>query len=161
VSSVGDLLRGDSVLDLGPLPAPRLAPAATVQQALQFLARGRRGAVVVVEGLRPVGIFSERDVVLRLRPELFVSRAERGRTPVGEIMSRPPVTVRRQTTLAEAIETMERLQHRHLVVVDREGELRGLLTSNDIIQHLTDQFPEQTVNLPPRLRQHYDRSEGA
>ena len=45
--------------------------------------------------------------------------------------------------------------------MDREGDLKGLLTSNDLIQYLTDQFPEETVNLPPRLRQRYRSPEGA
>ena len=47
------------------------------------------------------------------------------------------------------------------VVVDRAGQLRGLLTTSDIIQFLTDQFPEDTVNLPPRLRQQYRSPGGA
>jgi CBS domain-containing protein len=76
-------------------------------------------------------------------------------------MSTPPVTVSRSTTLSEALETMDRLQHRHLVVVNRQGELKGMLTTNDIVQFLTDQFPEDTVNLPPRLRQQYRSVEGA
>lgn len=156
-----DLIRQSRVLDLGPLPAPRLPANVTVQQALQFLARGRRGAIVIVDGLRPTGIFTERDVLCRLTEGLFTSQEERRRTAIREVMSQPPVTVRRQVTLAEALETMDRLQHRHLVVVDRQGDLKGLLTTNDIVQFLTDQFPEDTVNLPPRLRQHYPKSEGA
>jgi len=51
--------------------------------------------------------------------------------------------------------------HRHLVVVDRDGDLKGLLTTNDIVQFLTDQFPEETINLPPRLHQKYETPEGA
>ena len=52
-------------------------------------------------------------------------------------------------------------KYRHLVVIDRAGQLRGLLTTSDIIQFLTDQFPEDTVNLPPRLHQQYRSPEGA
>ncbi len=161
MNAVRDLIRRSRVLDLGPLPAPRLEPNVTVQQALQFLVRGRRGAIVIVDGLRPIGVFTERDVLYRLPEGLFASREGRSKTPVREIMSTPPVTVKRQTTLAEALETMDRLQHRHLVVVDGQGELKGMLTTNDIVQFLTDQFPEDTVNLPPRLRQQYRSIEGA
>lgn len=149
------------MLDLGPLPAPRLEPKATVHQTLQFLARGRRGAVVVVDGLRPVGIFTERDVLYRLRGGLLVSRQKRKTTQLRDVMSSPVSTIRRQATLYEAIETMDRMAHRHLVVIDRDGNLRGLLTTNDLIHYLTDQFPEDTVNLPPRLHQSYDSAEGA
>jgi len=161
VDTLKHMLEASRLLDLGPLPAPRLAPVATVQQSLQFLVRGRRGAIVVVDGMRPIGIFTERDVVHRMPTGLFTSRQEREHTPVRDVMSQPPVTVRRQAKLVEAVETMARLSHRHLVVVDRKDELRGLLTTGDIIQFLTDQFPEETINLPPRLRQLFRSSEGA
>ena len=156
-----DLIRDNLVLDLGPLPAPRLAPVATVYQALQFLLRGRRGAVVAVEHSRPVGILTERDVLFRLPEGLFASREGLRKAPLAEVMSKPPLTVRRQETLFDAIGSMVRHGCRHLVVVDRKGELRGLLTSSDIVQHLTDQFPEETLNLPPHLDQLYRSPEGA
>ena len=153
MNSLKDLIADNRVLDLGPLPAPRLAPNATMRQALQFLVRGRRGAIVVVEGLRPVGIFTERDVLER--------DGSGDRNPISEKMSRPPITIRRSASLRDAIAAMVEHGCRHLVVVDREGDLKGLLTSNDLIQYLTDQFPEETVNLPPRLRQRYRSPEGA
>ena len=161
MNSLRDLIRENQILDMGPLPAPRLAPNATVHQALQFLVRGRRGAIVVVEGSRPVGIFTERDVLYRLPSGLFTSRDDRNRMPLSEVMSQPPVTVRRSDRLSEAIDSMVREQYRHLVVVNRQGELKGLLTTHDIVQFLTDQFPEETVNLPPRLHQQYRSREGA
>jgi CBS domain-containing protein len=123
-----------------------------------MLVRGRRGGVVVVEGARPVGIYTERDV-LQARG-VAGPRERTGRTPLGSVMTRPVVTVRRDATLREAIESMVG-GRRHLVVVDSRGELRGLLTTSDIVQFLTDQFPEDAVNLPPRLRQRFERPEGA
>ena len=161
MNTVRDMLGRNRVLDLGPLPAPRLEPNATAHQAIQFLRRGRRGALVVVERMTPVGILTERDVLNRIQKGIFTSRRERMHTALSAIMSRPPTTVRRQTTLADAIGRMVELKHRHLVVVDRQGELRGLLTTNDLIQFVTDQFPEEIVNLPPHLRQQYRSSEGA
>lgn len=158
MATIRDLLRDTPLLDLGPLPAPRLPVTATVQQALFMLVRGRRGAVVLLEGMRPAGIFTERDVLVRL-PEGLLAAPRR--VLVREVMSRPPVTARRQTPLAEVIGTMARRHFRHVVVVDRNDELRGMVTTGDIVQFLTDQFPEETVNLPPRLRQVFRRPEGA
>jgi len=157
LNSLKDLIAENRVLDLGPLPAPRLAPNATMHQALQFLVRGRRGAIVVVDGLRPLGIFTERDVLHR-----DGSVSGRGdTTPISECMSRPPATIRRSASLRDAIAAMVENGYRHLVVVDRAGDLKGLLTTNDLIQYLTDQFPEETVNLPPHLHQRYRTPEGA
>lgn len=161
MNTLSELIRQDRVMDLGPLPAPRLAPNATVHQALQFLTRGRRGAIVVVEGLRPVGIFTERDVLVRLGEDLSESREEQMRSALRDVMSQPVVTVRRQDSLHAAIEKMVDKRIRHLVVVDRHGDLQGLLTTNDLVQFLTDQFPEDTLNLPPRLHQQYTSREGA
>ncbi len=155
-----NLLEEDRVLDLGPLPAPRLPADATLPQAIQFLVRGRRGAIVIVDGMRPIGIFSERDVVNRVSTSVFSSRDESSKIALRELMSHPPITVRRQATLAEAMALMVERGLRHLVVVDAEGQLRGLLTTNDLIQFFTDQYPEETVNLPPRLHQVYATPEG-
>jgi len=161
MNALHDLIRQNRVLELGPLPAPRLAPTATIHEALQFLVRGRRGAIVLVQKMRPVGIVTERDIIYRLSGELLTSRRERARMPVSRIMSRPPLVVQQQDGLLDALQVMSEKKCRHLVVIDRAGELKGMLTTADIIQFVADQFPEQTVNLPPRLRQHYDRRGGA
>ena len=145
-----EILAGSRVLELGPLPAPRLAPGATLQQVLPFLARARRGAVVA----------TERDVLERLG-DGTLAREERGTTALRDVMSAPPLTSRRQATLAESIARMVERRVRHLVIVDRHGDLRGLLTTNDLVQFLTDRFPEETLNLPPRLHQQYRSPEGA
>ena len=111
--------------------------------------------------MKPVGVFTERDVVYRLPSGIFTSRTERNRILLKEVMSGPPITIRRHAFLVEAIETMVTRQCRHLVVVGGTGDLKGLLTTNDLVQFLTDQFPEDTMNLPPRLHQQYHSAEGA
>jgi len=161
VATLRDVLAEGRVLDLGPLPAPRLAPGATLPQVLPFLARGRRGAVVAVEGTRPLGIFTERDVILRLLGGPPAGGEERAHTALRDVMSHPLITARRQATLSEAVSCMVEHGVRHLVIVDRHGDLRGLLTTNDVVQFLTDRFPEETLNLPPRLHQQYGSREGA
>ncbi len=156
-----DLIRDSRVLELGPLPAPRLPPEATLHQALQFLVRGRRGAIVVVDPeLRPIGILTERDVLHRSGSD-DLTRERRRKIRLEAVMSKPPVCIERRATLHQAIETMNRNRHRHLVVVDGEGRLRGLLTTNDLTQFLTDQYPQQVINLPPRLHQQFRRPDGA
>ena len=162
VSTLRDAVKGTRILDLGPLPAPSLPVNATAQQALQQLVRSRRGAVVITdEDDRAVGVLSERDVLYGLcTPELATS-ASRRRLAIRDIMSSPATTIRQQATLQVALDTMSRMGYRNLVVVDRHQTVRGLLTSNDVMQFLSDQFPEQTVNLPPHLHQSYSQPEGA
>ena len=161
VSAVTELFEKNLVRDLGPLPAPRLAVNATVHHAVQMLTRARRGAVVVLDDNHPIGIFTERDIVYRLGGGLFNAHGQGRHTPLREVMSQPLATVRRDAPLSAAMALMVEKDFRHVVVVDEAGELRGLLTTADLLQFLTDQFPEDTVHLPPRLRQQYHRPEGA
>ena len=158
---IRDLIRTSTVLELGPLPAPRLPATATKAQVLKHLVRSRRGAVVAVDGMRPIGILTERDVLFGLADGGYGPSDPAREAPFSAIMSQPVVTVRRQVTLHEAIVQMHRARHRHLVVVDAAGELRGLLTSSDLVQFIADQFPEDVVNLPPRLHQQLDSPDGA
>lgn len=160
MEQIRDLIRSSTVLELGPLPAPRLAASATEAQVLKHLVRSRRGAVVAVDGMTPVGIYTERDVLYRLASDRIPVRDGDGKL-FSEVMSQPVVTIRRQATLHDALALMHRARHRHLVVVDKAGELRGLLTSSDVVQYIADQFPEDVVNLPPRLHQQLVRVDGA
>jgi CBS domain-containing protein len=114
----------------------------------------------LLDGAVPRGVFTERDLA-HLLADGFVFRGTQRHLPLREVMSRAPVTARRGNSLAEALDKMSTAGVRHLVVVDDKGELRGLLTIADVLQFVLDQFPEETVNLPPRLRQQYHRREGA
>ena len=160
MGTIRDLLLDHRVLDLGPLPAPRLPPRVSLKQALPFLARARRGAIVVVDGTSPVGILTERDVVRRVAPRIGKELETLARTTVSEVMSSPPGMIERRAPLADAVRTMADRRFRHLVVIGREGELRGMLTAADLVQYMTDQFPEETLNLPPILHQKFTRPEG-
>ncbi len=142
------------------MPAPRLPGEATLQQVIQVMARARRGALVVVDGDQPVGVFTERDVLRRLDASLFESAAARNRVAIRDLMSSPVVTIRRRAALLEAVELMNQGGHRHLAVVGKDGGLLGLLTTNDIIHFVTDHFPEDTVNVPPHLHQSYSKAAG-
>ncbi len=156
--TIREILRQARILDLGTRPAPLLPPEAPVGQAVRALVAGRRGAVVLVEGGRPAGILTERDVVERLRGTIPAG----GPPPAArDFMSTDLATAGRETTLVEALGTMAARGCRHLIVVDGAGGLLGLITTGDIVQFLGDQFPEETLNLPPRLRQSFREPEGA
>jgi CBS domain-containing protein len=161
VKSLREILQEARIQELGPRPAPLLPPDGSLAEAVRAIVCGRRGGVVLVEAGRPVGIFTERDIVERLRGTI-PSGGPGGSVPaVRTFMSEKLATARRDTSLIEAIRTMVARGCRHLVVVDEAGGLLGLVTTGDIVQFLTDHFPEETLNLPPRLRQSFREPEGA
>jgi len=81
------------------------------------------GSLPVCEGRRVVGILTDRDIVTRA----VADELPPATTPVNEIMTRDPVTVREDAYLGEAEWVMREKQLRRLPVVDDKGNLVGYL----------------------------------
>ena len=104
------------------------------------------GAVVVMDGVKPVGIVTDRDIVVRVTAP--------GRDPmavlVGEVMSKPLVTVSVAASVETAIELMGWHGVRRLPIVDDSGRLSSILTLDDILRlNLTG----SSANLAPIVRE--------
>ena len=106
-------------------------PGTPVVEVAAAMTEQAISCVVACEGQRPVGVVSERDVAGVLRTVLEGSRAP---ATVSDIMSSPPITIHRESLVAEAMETVERNRIRRLVVVDAHGELAGLITQSDLLR---------------------------
>jgi len=113
-----------------PVTVPRTASVAT---ALHTLLDQEIGAVLVVdEGGRLIGIFSERDLVTK------VAGLEQAleRLPVERFMTPQPESVTMQDKLAFALHKMDVGGYRHLPIVDGEKPV-GILSVRDLIRHMT------------------------
>jgi acetoin utilization protein AcuB len=66
-----------------------------------------------------------------------------------DVMTRGPVSVRATAPLREAIAVLQSLSVRHLPVIDRHGELVGVLTDRDLRKYaFSDVWPElSTVDI--------------
>lgn len=103
-------------------------PSVSVTQFLRLLAQHQIGAVVVVSGKRPVGIISERDVVLRLA-EAGASALEE---PISQLMSTDLITCAPEDALEDIAMLMTERRIRHLpVLVD--GEMAGIVSIGDVV----------------------------
>ena len=104
------------------------APSASVPEFLRLLAEHGIGAVVVVSGQRPVGIISERDVVLRLA-EVGAAVLEQ---QVSELMSADLVTCTPDDALEDIAMLMTQRRIRHLPVLAGD-ELAGIVSIGDVV----------------------------
>lgn len=104
-------------------------PEATVLEALAKLAEHDIGALLVMEGERLLGIFSERDYARKL---VLLGRFSKD-TRVEEVMTRELVTVDLETDLAEAMRLMTEHRVRHLPVVDG-GKVVGVVSIGDAVK---------------------------
>jgi CBS domain-containing protein len=96
------------------------------------------GSLVVVEGQQPVGIITDRDLVVRALAAEGVPGARTVRT----VMSSNLVCVPEQTPLEYAMNLMRGYQIRRLVVVNATGELVGIFALDDMLELLGE---EQTA----------------
>ena len=130
-------------------------PAVTVREVFSLLQTYGRGSVVVCEEQRPVGIFTERDVL-----KLMAKGADLD-VRLEEVMIPNPVTIRRDETLSEAIAVMSKGGYRRLPVVDDHGNLYGVVKVTGIVDYLVDHFPNTVFNLPPEPEPMTAQREGA
>ncbi len=106
-----------------------------VSEAIELLAQHRIGALPVVEADAVIGIFSERDVIYKLRE--IGPRALS--LTVSDAMTSPPVTVGADTDALEALALMTRRRIRHLPVM-QGGRMTGFISIGDIVKYRIDQI---------------------
>ncbi len=103
-------------------------PEDSVYDAIRSMGEKNIGALVAVEGDEVVGVLSERDYS---RKVVLQGRTSRD-TKVGEIISRPAITVRSRDGIEKCMQLMTGNRIRHLPVVD-DGRLVGLISIGDLV----------------------------
>lgn len=111
-------------------------PEASALVAAQLMRQHHIGALVVVEAKdksKPVGILTDRDLVLALMAE--------GLDPavftVGDIMSVELVLANPEMDAMDAVQLMRAHRLRRLIMVDAAGQLAGIVTMEDVLELLT------------------------
>jgi CBS domain-containing protein len=107
-----------------------VAPDATVAAAAAVLSRKRIGALVVsTEGLRPLGILSERDIVRELGRRGPTCLAE----PVEQMMTAKLVTCTRDDHAETVLRLMTDGRFRHLPVMQGD-QMVGIISIGDVVK---------------------------
>ena len=120
-----------------------ISRTATVMEAIEIMAAARVGSVVVVNDARVEGIFSERDVMLRVVME---GRDPRG-TKVQEVMTSPVYTISQRTSGDDALKLMLQQHIRHLPVVDDTGKAQGIVGMRDLLEEKVRELHQQLDSL--------------
>ena len=110
-------------------------PSITVTTAAARMAAENVGALVVVDNHKPIGIVTDRDLVLRV---LAKGRPAEG-TEVRAIMTPDPVCINADAPLEGAISRMTSNRLRRLVVVNHQQEVVGILALDDIIELVAEE----------------------
>jgi CBS domain-containing protein len=127
------LLR-DRISVLAPKKPVTAVATTPVGDVLRLMVEHGIGCVVVVDGDRPIGIFSERDALGKIGADA----ADVAARPVSEFMTANPQTLVASAKIAFAVQRMDLGGYRHLPIVGPGGELVGIISARDILRHLTD-----------------------
>ena len=119
-----------------------VAPETPVYEALEVMAQHDIGALLVISGAQLVGVFSERDYA---RKVILHGKASRD-TPVGEIMSSPPIISHPEHTVGDCLRMMTDSHIRHLPVVD-QGAVIGVLSIGDLVNWTIHRQQEEISHL--------------
>ena len=112
----------------------RIAPEASVFDAMRLMADRGIGALLVMEGETIVGIITERDYARKI---VLMGRSSK-ETPVREIMTSAVMYVRLDQTSEECMALMTENRLRHLPVLDGHT-LIGLVSIGDLVKDIVSE----------------------
>jgi CBS domain-containing protein len=113
-----------SLLKMALKPAVSIEPTASVMAAIGLMFEKHVGAAVVLEGGRADGIFTERDLMVKV----VLNKLDPEKTPVSAVMTSPVVPIDVDASVADALRLMIDRHIRHLPVIDRDGQVLGMLS---------------------------------
>lgn len=115
-------------------PEPVLLDAATsVDEVVDRMHRDGLDCVLVMDRGRLVGVFTDRDAVLKVAGRRHDDR------PIAAVMTRDPVVLRRDDPIAVAIHKMAVGGFRHVPIVD-DGRPIGVVSARDVFRHIASRL---------------------
>jgi CBS domain-containing protein len=118
------------------------APGTSVFDALQLMAGKNIGALMVVDGERLAGVFSERDYARKV----ILKGKTSHQLAVSEVMTTSVVSVRPDQTIIDCMELMTNMHVRHLPVLDA-GRLVGVISIGDVVKSIISDQKEMIDHL--------------
>ncbi len=129
-----------TILDLVDDPIAAVSSYASVTEAINEMLSRHLGAVAVLdEAGRVVGIFTERDIMVKF----VLTGLDPAVTPVCEFMTTPVHTASSEISPGEALTLMLDRHFRHLPIVDNDGKLQGILSLRDLLQWRADDLSHE------------------
>lgn len=157
LTSLRDIMEGENTVNFGVLDNRFLAKSVgilnprspfslheqtPVKEAFALMKSNNIGAVVVLDAEDKItGIFTERDIITRI-----VSGSVKLSTPLKEVMTKDPQTIKMTTTIAFALNMMSGQGYRHLPVIDDDRTVVGIISVKDIIDYIARSLTTELIN---------------
>jgi len=115
-----------------------VGPDTPVTECVRLMTASKIGALIVMDGGRLIGIFTERDALNKV----LAGGLDPGNTNVSEVMTKDPYCISPTTTVGDAMKLITKRRFRHLPIVDN-GKVLAVVSSGDLTHWLVqDQIGE-------------------
>jgi len=147
-SGLESALANDALADVV-TQAPLILEAATsLADAIRTMREERRACVLVVESGKLAGIFTERDILMKVAGILM----NLDRTRLDEAMTRDPVTLPADSNVAYALNLMVLEGFRHIPMVDDDDRPVAVVSMRDLIEYLGSFYSRDLLTIAPHPR---------
>ena len=117
--------------DIGAAAFASLDESSTVRETVTLMNQRGVSAVIITDGGKPAGIFTERDVLKRVA----IQELDLDKTRVRQVMTAPLLTMATSALIGDVLAEMSRRDIRNMPVVGDQGELLGLVAMPEILQY--------------------------
>jgi CBS domain-containing protein len=124
-----------------------IEPGAMVVEALKLMSEKRVGALLVLEGEKLVGIFSERDYARKIA---LMDRSSRT-TEIRQVMTADLICVSPSHTMEYCMQLMTDKHFRHLPVLE-DDKLVGLISIGDLVKNIIEDQKAMIIQLEKYVR---------
>ncbi|HEY5762154.1 MAG TPA: CBS domain-containing protein [Rhodocyclaceae bacterium] len=118
------------ILDSKKKPLSTVGPEDTVQKAVELMQSQGIGAVLVIDGKKLVGIFTERDCVQKVT----LSAHDPRQTKVRDVMTERVRFITPDLSVSECLALMTERYFRHLPVLDEQENILGIVSIGDLVK---------------------------
>ena len=131
---------------------PLTVPASTtLADTIHLMQRERRSCVLIMENDRLAGIFTERDILMKVAAQPL----DLVHTPVSASMTADPFTLPADANVAFALNKMVLEGFRHIPLVDGAGRPTAVVSMRNLIEYLGEIYSREMLTVPPDPNQHH------
>jgi CBS domain-containing protein len=139
-------------------PPLTVTPSTTLADTIRLMQQQRRACVLVMENDQLAGIFTERDILMKVAGQSL----DLVHTPVSDAMTPDPFTLPADANVAFALSKMVLEGFRHIPLVDDDGRPTAVVSMRNLIEYLGEIYSRELLTMPPEPHQHRFKSrEGA
>jgi len=144
-SELESALANDTLADVVTQPPLILEGGTSLADAIGKMRDERRACVLVVEAGKLTGVFTERDILMKVA----ATSMDLGRTRLEEVMTRDPVTLPADSSVAYALNLMVLEGFRHIPMVDEDEHPVAVVSMRNLIEYLGSFYSRDLLTIAP------------